>query len=87
MAACNFSIPFSGSAQELIDKARTSIQGQGGTFDGDTNTGNFRISALGSTIAGSYSVAGQVMKIVIDTKPFLLPCSSLEGLLKNQLGG
>jgi hypothetical protein len=87
MAACNFSIPFSGSAQEVLNKARTKVQGQGGTFSGDTNAGNFHVSVFGNTIAGSYTVVGQAMEIVIDSKPFLLPCSAIEGFLKNQLGG
>ena len=86
MAACNFNIPFSGSAQEVLNKARNAVQSQGGTFDGDTNAGNFHVSVFGNTIAGAYTVSGQVMEIVIDSKPFLLPCSAIEGFLKNQIG-
>jgi hypothetical protein len=87
MAACKFAIPFSGSAQDIVNKARTAIQGQGGTFNGDTNAGDFHVSVMGSTISGSYSVAGEVMSIVVDNKPFFIPCSTLEGLLKNQIRG
>lgn len=86
MAACNFTIPFSGSAQVVLNKARTAVQGQGGTFDGNENAGNFHVSVFGNTIIGAYTVAGQELEIVIDSKPFLLPCSAIEGFLRNQIG-
>ena len=84
MAACNFSIPFSGSATEVYNKAKSSVQGQGGTFNGDESGGNFSVTVFGNTIAGSYSVSGQNMDIVIDSKPFLIPCSTIEGFLKTR---
>ncbi len=87
MSACSFSIPFSGAAPDVLQKARNSVQGQGGTFNGDNNSGNFQVAVFGNTIAGSYTVAGQLLQIVIDSKPFLIPCSTIEGFLKNQLGG
>lgn len=86
MAACNFSIPFSGSATDVYNKAKTSVQGQGGTFNGNESGGSFSVTVFGNTIAGSYSVVGQNMEIVIDSKPFLIPCSTIEGFLKNQIG-
>jgi hypothetical protein len=56
MSACNFSIPFSGTPDEVLGKARSFMQSQGGNFDGDTNNGNFNASVFGNTIAGSYTV-------------------------------
>ena len=85
MSACNFSIPFSGSPEEVLGKARSFMQSQGGNFDGDTNNGNFNASVFGNTIAGSYTVTGQTLNIVIDSKPFMIPCSTIEGFLKNQI--
>ncbi len=86
MAACNFSIPFSGDPQQVLEKARTTVQGQGGNFDGDTKAGNFSVSVFGNSIEGSYSVLGQSMDVIIASKPFLLPCSAIEGFLKSQIG-
>lgn len=85
MAACNFSIPFAGSAQDVLNKAKSAVQSQGGNFEGDTNQGNFNVTVFGNTIAGSYTVVGQNLDIVIDSKPFLLPCSAIEGFLKSQI--
>lgn len=87
MAACHFIIPFSGNSMEVLQKARSAVEQQGGAFDGDANTGNFQVSVFGSTINGSYTVAGQSLDIVILTKPFLIPCRTIEGFLKNQMGG
>lgn len=85
MADCNFSIPFTGSVDTVISKARTAVQGQGGTLDGDTNNGQFRVSVFGSTIAGQYAIVGNEMQIVITDKPFMIPCSTIEGFLSKQL--
>lgn len=87
MAACHFSIPFSGEAQTIVGKARNAVQSQGGTFEGDAQAGNFHVSIFGNTIAGSYTVMGQDLNIIIDSKPFLIPCSTIEGFLRNQLAG
>ncbi len=87
MAACNFTIPFSGSANQILYKAKSSIQGQGGTLNGDDSLGDFDLSILGSTIRGSYFVTGQSLNIKIESKPFLIPCSTIESFLKSRLQG
>ncbi|RYY96759.1 MAG: hypothetical protein EOO11_12645 [Chitinophagaceae bacterium] len=84
--SCNFSLPISGEPQATLDKARKAVQSQGGTFNGDTNAGDFSVSVFGNNISGSYTVAGGSMAVVISEKPFLLPCSAIEGYLKNAIG-
>jgi len=84
--ACNFNIPFSGSPQNILNKARTAVQGQGGTFNGDETSGNFDVNVFGSIIKGSYTVMGNELNIIIDSKPFLIPCSTIESFLKNKIG-
>ena len=83
--ACNFKIPFSGSAEAVVNKARSTVQSQGGNFSGDTTNGNFDVTVFGSTIKGSYNVVGSELDIIISDKPFLLPCNTIEGFLKSQL--
>ena len=86
MADCNFNIPFNGSPESVINKARTAVQGQGGTLNGDNNNGQFKVSVFGSTIAGQYAIVGNEMQIQITDKPFMIPCSTIEGFLSKQLG-
>lgn len=84
--ACEFSIPFSGAPTDVLVKARTAVEGQGGTFTGDASSGGaFDVTVIGNTIKGSYTISGQNLAIRILSKPFFLPCSTIEGFLKNQL--
>lgn len=83
--ACSFSISFTGPAEQVLGKARSAVQNQGGLFEGDLSTGKFDVSVLGNSIKGSYSIIGQEMNIVISDKPFFVPCNTIEGFLKTQL--
>lgn len=85
MSACNFSINFSGSAEEILNKAKTTVESQGGTFTGDANSGQFDVSILGNRIAGSYAVNGNQLQMNIDEKPMFIPCSTIESFLVKQL--
>jgi len=83
--ACDFSIPFSGSAEDVLAKAKKAVQNQGGNFEGDTTRGDFDVSVFGNKIIGNYNVSGQTLDINITDKPFIVPCSAIESFLKNQL--
>ena len=85
MGACNFSIPFSGEAEAILAKAKTAIESQQGVFTGDANAGEFSVSVFANSIKGSYLVSGQYLSITITDKPFIVPCSTIEGLLKSRI--
>ena len=85
MAACIFTIPFTGSADSILEKAKKAVEKQNGNFSGDTNNGNFSVSFFGQEIVGGYTIAGNDLNIVIDNKPFMVPCSTIEGFLKGQI--
>lgn len=85
MSACNFDIPFSGDANFILAKAKTAVESQNGSFTGDESRGDFDVSVFGNTIAGSYIVNGQNLSIVINSKPFLIPCSTIQSFLTSKL--
>jgi len=85
MSTCNFSILFSGEAEIILGKAKTAIVSQQGIFTGDVNSGNFEVTVLANTIRGVYVVTGQNLNITITHKPFLIPCSTIEGFLKSKI--
>lgn len=85
MSACNFSIPFTGSSVDLLNRAQAAIQEQGGHFRGDDSSGFFELTVLGSEIKGSFNVTGQELNVTIDSKPFMIPCSTIEHYLSKQL--
>lgn len=85
MSKCNFSIPFTGTPDEIYVKARAAVEKQGGNFSGNSTGGQFSINVFG-TITGSYTVSGQQLEITIEDKPMMIPCSAIEGALKGQIG-
>ena len=84
MSKCNFSIGFSGSAEGIYNKAKAAVEKQGGTFNGDSNSGRFSINVFGN-ITGSYTVSGNQLLIVIEDKPMMIPCAAIENALKSQI--
>ncbi len=85
MAACNFTIPFTGDAEAVLDKAKKAVEKQSGSFTGDTDRGDFNVAFFGQEIVGTYSVAGNDLNIVIESKPFMVPCNAIESFLKSQV--
>jgi len=83
--SCKFSIPITTSPETMLEKAKRAVQGQGGEFNGDSNSGSFSVKVMG-TIEGSYTVAGNELLISIDNKPMFIPCATIESFLKNQIG-
>ncbi len=84
--ACRFTIPFTGRPHDVLSKAKTAIQSQGGILNGDESDGDFDVSVFGNTIKGTYTIKGNELDILIQSKPFLIPCSTIEGFLKNKIG-
>ena len=85
MSDCNFNIPFSGDPEEILNKAKAAIEKQGGNFNGDDQSGSFDVTAMGNTVSGSYTVTGNDLAIIIDHKPFFIPCEMVENFLKSKL--
>jgi hypothetical protein len=84
--ACRFTIPFTGKPGDVLSRAKTAIQSQRGALNGDDSAGDFNVSVLGNTIRGTYSIAGSDLDVVIESKPFLIPCSTIESFLKSKIG-
>ena len=85
MAKCNFSIDFTGSAQDVFSRAKAAVEKQGGSFNGDSSSGNFSINVFGA-ISGTYTVSGQQLQISIEEKSMMIPCGAIESALKGQIG-
>jgi hypothetical protein len=83
--ACQFSIPVSGSVETMLGKARAAVEKNGGTFNGDTASGSFEVSVMG-TIRGNYTVTASQIDINITDKPMLVGCGMIENFLKGQMG-
>lgn len=82
---CNFSIGFTGSPQELINKAKTAVTNAGGNFNGDASQGAFSISTPAGKIGGNYTVSGQNFSVAVSEKPFFVSCGMIEAQLRKYL--
>ncbi len=83
MSACNFSIPFNTTPEELSLKARHAIERAGGNFQGDSSTGNFSVSTPLGAIRGNYVIEGSLINVTISSKPFLVGCAVIENQLRS----
>lgn len=85
MSDCNISIPFEGSTEAILSKAKAAIENQNGIFNGDLNSGEFEVTVFANTIKGNYSVSGKILNLVITQKPFFVPCSTIESILLKEI--
>ena len=85
MSDCKISIPFTVSAEAILARAKAAIENQNGVLTGDENLGEFEVSVFGNTIKGNYSVAGNILNLIITQKPFFVPCSTIENILVKEI--
>jgi hypothetical protein len=86
MARCQFSIEFSGGAEELLQKAKDGITRARGSFEGDASQGAFRVPTPLGEIKGMYAIEGSVIAITVSDKPMLLGCGRIESELRKFMG-
>ena len=87
MVKCDFSIPFQGSADQMVKKAEKAIDEAGGTFAGDASSGSFSVGSPLGEIVGTYKVTGQAAGFAITKKPFIVSCSKIESKLREYVQG
>jgi hypothetical protein len=85
MTDCNINISFTGSAEEILNKAKAAVESQGGSFEGDLSSGKFHVSLMSNTVAGSYTVTDNQLQLNITEKPMFVPCNAIESFLLKKL--
>ena len=85
MADCSFTFNLELNPAEVVEKVKSKIESEGGTFAGDSNKGNFNLPTPVGAIEGNYSVDNNQLKIDITKKPMMLPCSMIESELNKRL--
>jgi hypothetical protein len=79
--ACEFSINYHQTAQELVESATQAISNAGGKFDGSTEAGMFELKTPLGQVAGNYTIQDNIITVVIGKKPILVSCN----LIKTEL--
>ncbi len=86
MSKCTIDIPINESIDELIEKAKKSIESESdGEFDGNSKKGKYSISTSAGTIKGTYRVKDESIHLKITDKPMLVTCDKIEDKLKEKL--
>ena len=84
--ACTFTIELSGTADDLVRKAKQMIESANGTLSGDTSSGSYNVKIpVAGSIEGHYTIRGSSIAFEITKKPMLVPCSTIEHFLREQL--
>jgi len=86
MPSCNIIIETKEDFTKLFSRALIEGEKYNAQINGDSTCGGFKVKALGSIYKGNYSTLGNRLSITITQKPFYIPCSVIEGLIKNFLG-
>ncbi|WP_437592386.1 hypothetical protein [Sorangium sp. So ce1000] len=85
MAKHSFSVPFSGSSQDIIAKAKAAIEKAGGQFNGDEGKGGFSVPTPAGTVKGTYAISAQTFAVDITDKPFIMPGAAIESQVRKFL--
>lgn len=82
---CSFGIAYAGSADELVTKAKSMIEGAGGSFSGNTENGSYTVRLPLGEVRGDYRVEPGRLAFQITKKPMMVPCAAIETFLKSKL--
>ncbi|CAN5242802.1 hypothetical protein BH11BAC6_BH11BAC6_12870 [soil metagenome] len=82
---CNFSIKFDSNVHHIISRAKDAINGAGGNFEGNEETGGFDLNTFMGQIQGNYNILDDLISINITKKPMLVPCGEIEKQLRKYL--
>ncbi len=83
--SCKFSIPFSGSPEAILSKAKSAISGAGGTFISEGQEGRFELPVPMGKVAGEYLLSENDLIITISRKPIFISCNLIEHKLNEYL--
>ncbi len=78
-----FSVQLEDDPQAVIDNLKNLISQHGGVLQGDASTGSFEGMTPAGMIRGVYEIAGSTATIDIYDKPWLLPQSMIEQVMKD----
>lgn len=75
----SFTVKVTDKAAELLDHTAAAITSNGGTFEGDKNSGTFKGNSFLGPVGGEYCrISENEIRFTITEKPFLVPYSIIE---------
>jgi hypothetical protein len=87
MACDPFDVTVSGESSTVFDRLKTLVESQGGSVEGDQNTGKLSADIpLAGAFAADYVISGNTVTITVAHKPLLIPCSLIESKVNEFVG-
>lgn len=77
-----FDVQLQEDPHAAIDRVKTLIAQHGGRLEGDASGGSFEAMTPAGMLRGAYNIVGQLAKIDIHDKPWTLPDSMIEEVLR-----
>lgn len=79
-----FTVTPNDSMRDTLNRVKQTITSKGGSFEGDTESGEFSGQTPVGKVKGKYTVIhGRDIEITITDKPFLAPLSVIEDRVRN----
>jgi hypothetical protein len=86
MPKCNFSVSYSGQADEAKERIEGEFIERGGHVSFTDNAhGTFDIGIKGAKVAGSVEIQDGQVAIQITDKPYWLPCKAMEAIIERYM--
>ncbi|MBU2708221.1 hypothetical protein KCM76_19670 [Zooshikella marina] len=87
MASCApFKVAFNGQPQDIYNRVKAMIDGNGGTLEGDTQSGRFSVSVpVFGTVKGEYTIVGKEAVITVTERSPFLACQTIENFIRKNL--
>ena len=77
----SFSLDFTGSPKELIDRIQAELSKNNGSHSGDENEGKISVNSFLGNISGEYKVNKNKIEINIIKKPMFIS----EGMIRDEI--
>lgn len=85
MAACDFTLSHNHSPEYLFSVVRAAVQREGGQLTGNPREGSLALPSPAGRIEGTYATRGKSLRVLITSKPFVVPCSVIQRELADLL--
>lgn len=86
---CSFNYNFSVPPAELVNGIRSGIEGNGGSFNGNDQSGSFdvKIKGLPKHLEGNYQINGNTITVNITKKPVVASCKRIQDEIGRHIPG
>ncbi len=76
--SCKFNINYPHPKEEAIRRLREGVEDNGGTFEGDTTNGHFRVGTPIGSFEVEYTIENDTITIDVLKKPLLVSCKRIK---------